>query len=295
MNDGDKGVRVRRFFDLEAEVLYRKFKVMETLNPAEGRDGSAHSGEEGRYVESILRGFLNHHLPADIRAFSGFVLKPSTKIGGGDYSRVEADADIVSRQLDVIVYDVAHFPIYERFEEVVVVPPEGVVGVISVKKTLRIQGLRGELESLRQVGEMCASVGRRGPYLGVFAFTPDPDKFRSNEQFGELIFKSILEALTGCPFAAAVNEVIVFDALVAFKYAPFDCRPGSAQYVRVDVRPSPEGGSGRHVPLQRLIQSILGVYYQRNGEGYSVRPGFVSFEKGTFGDAPSLGQLPLGD
>ena len=44
-----------------------------------------------------------------------------------------------STQLDIIVYDSAKYPIFQRFGESVIVPPEGVVGIISVKSICMIQ------------------------------------------------------------------------------------------------------------------------------------------------------------
>jgi hypothetical protein len=98
-----KGLRVRQFFELEANSLLERLRVLETLLPNPTSKGSAHYGEEGRYIESLLRDFLNRHMPSGLRAVSGFILSPSTKTGAQDLERVENFDDRHSRQLDIIV------------------------------------------------------------------------------------------------------------------------------------------------------------------------------------------------
>jgi hypothetical protein len=276
------GERIRAFFDIEANVLYQRYKTIETLLPAHGRRGADHRGEEGRHVESLLRDFLNRHLPGELRAFSGFIVRPATKTGERNLDRLGEDGDRHSTQLDVIVYDQAHYPVYDRFEEFAVVPPEGVVAIISVKKRLYEQELSKEINSLRKAADLCFECGRRGPHLGLFSFTADDG---SNEDWGRRIFRAILDVCKNAPFDHIVNEVTILDRLVAFKYAPKDCPPGQARFVRCDRNER----VSMHLALGRVLQSILSVYCDRAGIS---RPGFVSFHKGTFHDAPELGFVP---
>lgn len=56
-----------------------------------------------------------------------------------------------STQLDIIVYDSAKYPIFQRFGESVIVPPEGVVGIISVKKHLHDTDVTHELSVLKKL------------------------------------------------------------------------------------------------------------------------------------------------
>jgi len=282
--DNSNGLRVRSFFDIEAEVLHRRFRIVETLLPAEDRVGAAHTGEEGRHIESILRDFLNRHLPSELRALSGFILRPSTKVGNHDLSRVTSP-DQHSSQLDIIVYDRARYPIYEQFEEFAVVPPEGVIGIISVKKSMYRSQLRKELESLRSAAELCdLRNDARLPYLCLFAFTAGITEKRSTEEWGTEIVEAISETMEGSPFSHLVNEVTIFDQLVVFKWAPHHSPPGTARFVRCEC-----GHSARHLPIERILQSLMSVYYARLG---IPRPGFVSFEKGSFGDASILRDVP---
>lgn len=279
-NDG----RVRGFFRLEGRTLYDRHRAIETLLPASGRRGSAHAGEEGRHIESLLRDFLNRHLPSSIRAFSGFILRAATKVGESDLARVEAESDKHSGQIDIIVYDLARFPIYERFEEFVVVPPEGVLGVLSVKKRLYLGQLKRELASLAEAARLCAIPGRRGPHLGIYAFTA------SEPNAAAEVYRTVAAVCGNQPFDTVVNEVTVMDEYVVFKWRQRDSPAGTARFVRVDcIR---EGGTDFEIPVQRMLQSLLGVYYDPSRGSTSRRPGFVHFGKGTFGRAPVLGDLP---
>src|SRR5262245_14818361 len=117
IDDLNKGLRVRNFFELEARTLEENYKVIETLLPNPKTKGAAHRAEEGRFIESLIRSFLNRHLPANLRAVSGFILCPSTKTGISNVKRVQHFDDRHSTQLDVIVYDFDSYPVYERFEE----------------------------------------------------------------------------------------------------------------------------------------------------------------------------------
>lgn len=276
-NNPSAGAGVRKHFEILADVLYRRFRTVEALLPSSHAAGAAHTAEEGRHVESLLRNLLNEHLPAELRAYSGFILRPATKIGDRDLDRL-SEGDKRSTQLDIIVYNRARFPIYEQFEEFAVVPPEGVVGVISVKKTLYLSALGHEIQALIEAARTCRGApGERGPHLGVFAFQAEPG--RSAKQLWEGIACSIKDAYSEkMEFSHLLNEVTVLDQLAVFKWGPIDSPPGYAKYAwcRHEGNEFP-----RHIAVERVIQSVLSVYYARNG---ATRPGFVSFAKGTFGE-----------
>ena len=63
-----KGERVRNFFNSESKALHALYRNIETLIPSAKRSGAAHTGEEGRYIEALLRSFLNKHLPKELEA-----------------------------------------------------------------------------------------------------------------------------------------------------------------------------------------------------------------------------------
>lgn len=279
MNESQKGLRVRNFFEIEAQSLRERYKVIETLLPNSTTAGSAHRGEEGRFIESLLRSFLNKHLPRNLKAVSGFILCPSTKTGIQDLQRVQNhDEDRHSSQLDVIVYDVDSYPIFEQFEEFCIVPPEGVVGIISVKKTLYKKDIEGEISALRDAAELCRDGKRRGPFTSLFAFKTDEV---DDEKLNTNIFNKIESTHRSGHFGTMVNEVSVLARTCVFKTRPDNGPQGKARYVAVDCKKE------EHIVIQRLLQSLMSVYYDSSRS--TSRPGFVSFKKNTFKHSPELG------
>ena len=85
---------------------------------------------------------MKQFLPESVEVFSGFILRAGVKSTESAKPR-RRDEDQNSGQLDLIVYDMT-MPIYQRFGETAVVPPEGVLGVISVKKSLYSSDLEHE-------------------------------------------------------------------------------------------------------------------------------------------------------
>ncbi len=278
-----KGHRVRSFFEIEARTLQERYRVIETLLPNAKTKGAAHRGEEGRFIESLLRTFLNKHLPGNLQAVSGFILCPATKTGISNTERVLAHEDRHSTQLDIIIYDFDAYPVYERYEEFCIVPPEGVVGIISVKKTLYLRDLSKELIALRNAACLCAERDRRSPCTALFAFSADQE---DPEALNREILAGLQAAYEDQDFDTLVNEVSVMEQTCAFKVRSKDSPPNKARYVAVDCR------AELHIPLQRLLQTIMSVYYDPTRRTGHERPGFVSFRKHTFKNAAELGLLP---
>ncbi|GIQ76635.1 DUF6602 domain-containing protein [Bradyrhizobium sp. RD5-C2] len=283
MDDVAKGLRVREFFKIEAKTLLDRYHTIETLLPHAATRGAAHRGEEGRHIESLLRSFLNKHLPANLRAVSGFILCPSTKTGVQNVKRVTEFRDRHSRQLDVIVYDLDAYPVFERFEEFCIVPPEGVVGIISVKKKLYNREIEYEISALKEAADLCGQQDRRGPFTGLFAFSAEE---KSDAKLGRKIFDQTKKTHGGHAFDPMINEASVMGRICVFKNRPGYEGGRSARYVAVDSREE------IHIPLQRLLQSLLSVYYDETRDSGKQRPGFVSFRRGTFADSPELGMVP---
>ncbi|KPF98134.1 hypothetical protein IP86_12430 [Rhodopseudomonas sp. AAP120] len=280
MDESLKGLRVREFFQIESKTLLERYRIIETLLPHATARGAAHRGEEGRHIESLLRSFLNKHLPKNLRAVSGFVLCPSTKTGVQNLDRVTEYHDRHSRQIDIIVFDFDAYPVFEQFEEFCIVPPEGVVGIISVKKKLYNKDIANEMAALKQAADLCFQKGRRGPYTGLFAFSADEE---SDSALTHSIFAFIKKVHEGQRFDAMLNEASVLARTCVFKNRLEHGRNNSAKYIAVDCRTEP------HIPLQRLIQSILSVYYDKTRGSGKERPGFASFRKRTFAESPELG------
>ena len=138
------GARVRQFMENEVEAMLKTYEQFQILIPAEGKNGAAHPGEDGIYVEALLKGYIEKFLPKGLEVLTGFILRPAVKTGRGKSER-RKDADAHSSQLDLIIYDSASYPVFLRMENHVIVPPEGVIGVISVKKNLYFSQVDEEL------------------------------------------------------------------------------------------------------------------------------------------------------
>lgn len=101
----EKANRVRTYFNSETKVLLEKYKRIESFLPSSHRAGSSHTGEEGRFIEALIREFLNKHLPSNIEAGTGFIYRPATKTGKNNRTRRRTETDKHSKQLDIIIYD----------------------------------------------------------------------------------------------------------------------------------------------------------------------------------------------
>lgn len=283
LHNTGKGLRVRDFFAIEADTLLQRYKVIETLLPHDKTRGAAHRGEEGRYIEALVRTFLNKHLPANLRAVSGFILCPATKTGVQDTARVTEYPDRHSSQLDIIIYDMDAYPVFEQFEEFCIVPPEGVIGVISVKKTLYDQDIGDEIAALKGAADLCRVSGRRGPFTALVAFAA---KEANDTKLNERIFTAVRAVHAEAAFDPMVNEVSVLSRTCIFKTRIDNGGDAGARYIAVDCR------TETHIPLQRLLQSLMSVYYDPTRMDEKQRPGFASFRQRTFADASELGYVP---
>lgn len=293
MSESSKGITVRSFFDIEAKLLVERYKIIETLLPNSKSKGSIHNGEEGRYIESLFRDFLNKHLPSNLKAMTGFILLPSTKTDKSNKFRVlKQSADRYSNQLDIIVYDIANYPIYEMVEEFCIVPPEGVVSLISIKKNLYIKDIKKELESLWKALLLCKSdEEKRLPHSAIFSFN---SKIKNKKKifeklektYSKLVNEKINDSDTSS-FSSLITEVIILNQFCLFKFnKEHSERKNQARYISLDCEQEP------HIAVERILQSILSVYYDKSRGSQVTRPGFISFKKDTFKNASLAGYIP---
>ncbi len=274
-----KGERVRQFFNSETKALLALYKNIETLIPAVKKSGSGHVAEEGRYIESILRSFLNKHLPQDLKAYSGFILRPATKTGNHDRTRRQNEIDQHSNQLDIIVYDHKNYPVFESFEEFVIVPPEGVVGIISVKKNLYYAQIDDELQSLKKAAELCSVKSgngkiMRGPSTCLIGFSNQIKPTKDFKDKVKHIYKKIESNHSETSFDQCIGQIIALDSFTIFKKRPnsegsFDKK---VNYIGFDHSEEDE----YHFGLQFLLTGILAAYYHKSRKT-ELRPGFTSF------------------
>ena len=110
------GKRIREYWSNEMQALLDTYKQFQVLIPAKNRNGADHNGVDGRYVETLIREYLKRYLPKDLEVLTGFILRPAVKTGLKNKCRQDQQ-DMHSTQLDIIVYDSAKYPIFQRFGE----------------------------------------------------------------------------------------------------------------------------------------------------------------------------------
>lgn len=99
--------------------------------------GAKQNYASGVFREGLLRDFLREILPRGVAVDAGFIY---------GFERVPNSA-----QLDIIVWDaVRHAPVY-RTDSFVIVPPESVVSVVSVKTGMGTGDLKEAMDNLRTV------------------------------------------------------------------------------------------------------------------------------------------------
>ncbi len=120
MKLGDDKTQILENFRRVASTHARRFEAMR--DHVRHLLGSRYNYESGIFREGILRQFLTELLPRSLEVNTGFI-----------YGFDEVPT---SGQLDVLIWDADHHsPVY-RTPEFVIVPPESVVSVISVKSDL---------------------------------------------------------------------------------------------------------------------------------------------------------------
>lgn len=261
------GIRLEKYWTAEMRSVVEKYRQFETLIPSQSGKGAAHPGEDRRYIESILRSTLKQFLPASVDVLSGFVLRAGVK-GSDSVKARRKDADMNSGQLDLIVYDMT-MPVYQRFGETAVVPPEGVIAVISVKKSLYRKDLRKEFAALKTVAGLCARKGAKGPFIALVGMD---DKIASSS---DKSFAQVIEAIRG----SQDEKCISYDELPGFVGALKSWSVHKAHrrdIQRADYLFYKHGTEEEHLGIQFLLNSILDVYYSKD-RGHGEKPGIFSF------------------
>ena len=277
----NKGQRIRDFFNNECRSLLATYQNIESLIPADKKDGAAHVAEEGRYIESLLRSFLNKHLPKELEALSGFIIRPATKVGDHDRERRKLEEDQHSSQLDIIIYDSTNYPVYERFEEFVIVPPEGVVAIISVKKNLYENQIGGELINLANAAQLCVFKNRqnevvRGPSTCLISFSNKIKPKKSFADRSKWIYDQVVKTHKDLTFDQCIGQIICLDQYSIFKRRPDEKKfDKKATYVAFDH----SSDSELHMGLQYLLTGILAAYHHQSRK-LEARPGYTSFQPG---------------
>lgn len=269
------GERIQQLFKQEVQSMLEVYRNFEILIPSPTSKGAEHKGEDGRFVENLIRSFLIRYLPKELEVLTGFIVRPAVKKGKSDKSRRE-ESDRHSTQLDIIVYNSAQYPIYLRSNETVIVPPEGVISIISVKKTLKDTDIKHELNALKEASKLCRCKNLRSPYLALVAMDniiekKEPDTF--DWIFKEM--KSLYEEDQDVSFDDMIGYIGAFNHWSIFKARPEKKEPKNARYVLLKHNPKEEN----HLGLQFLLTGIFSVYYDKSRTNV-IRPGFTAFPSG---------------
>lgn len=274
------GERLRSYWSKEVETLLLTYKQFETLIPADGQQGAAHKGEDGRFVEDLLSEYLNKFLPNGIELLTGFILRPAVKTGSGKERK--GDQDEHSSQLDIIIYDSLNFPVFQRFGNSVIVPPEGVIGIISVKKHLNDSDIAKECKALYQAAKLCRSLKGnstnsnsivRGPFLALVSMKSNIQKVKPGTL--EWIFKGIKKVYSE-------GEHPKYDHLLNYigSLSDWSIHKKKPKQKNGDLAAEFIGYNHTegelHLGLQYLLNGILSVYYDETRRNIT-RPGFTSF------------------
>lgn len=281
------GTRVQNYFENECKALLNVYTQFETLIPNSTRKGAAHTGEDGRYVESLIKEFLKRFLPKDLEILTGFIMRPGVKTGINNRER-RGEHDTHSTQLDIIVYDSGHYPVFLRFGDNVIVPPEGVISIISIKKTLDDQDFLKETIALKKAAKLCRHENEekrkiRGPYLALVGMHSIEKKRTPTEEW---IFDRITAAYdkTQDTFDETIGLITNLNGWSIFKRRPkAECK--EAEYTFFNHP------NECHFGLQFLLTGILSVYYDET-RNYRERPGFTGFPSGRSQDK-DLGKIEV--
>lgn len=285
------GKRIQDYWSTEVDALVQTYKQFELLIPAPNGTGAQHRGEDGRFVEDLVRECLSRFLPKDLEVLTGFILRPAVKTGERGTER-RTDSDQHSTQLDIIVFDSGTYPIFQRFGNSVIVPPEGVVAVISMKKHLNDGDIETECGKLFDAACLCQTLASndpndkvRGPYLALVSLKSNIDKTRAGTL--EWIFSKMQAAYSakaGSTFDKLVGYVGALDEWSIFKRRP-SSNVANAEYIGFHHQ---SGES--HLGLQFLLTGILSTYYDPTRRNLR-RPGFTAFPSGRPHDK-RLGNIP---
>ena len=270
------GKRIQDYWSKEIEAMLSTYKQFETLLPAKKGKGSSHHPEDGRYAEDLVKEVLTKFLPRDLEVLTGFILKAAVKTNNTDKDR-KGEKDQHSTQLDLIVYDSANYPIYQRFGDTCIVPPEGVIAVVSVKKHLRSSDIAKECTALQEVSKLCkttneSSQERRRPYLALIGMST---KIECTSTIFEKMKVTYEKDDNKPDFDEFVGLVSALKQWSIFKGKPTSARN------KVSYSSFTHANNAQHLGLQFLLTGIFSVFYDKSRRNIG-RPGFTAFSKDTF-------------
>lgn len=139
-------------------------------------------GPEGSYRESLIRSYLKEILPQPSAVGTGFILNENNSS---------------SKQIDIIIYD-PRIPTLFNSDDLVVVVPEAVYGIIEVKTTHRSFNFKKELENANINGELITKP--------LKTFLKENNFYIDNEVTNDYFFNGIF-------YYSLVNDIYTKDGL----------------------------------------------------------------------------------
>ena len=276
------GSLIQHYFKQETQALIDAYRNFEILIPSNSTQGAQHRGEDGRFVENLVRSYLRKFLPRELEVLTGFIVRPAVKTDLNNTSR-KKDSDQHSTQLDIIVYNSAQYPVFLRSEDTVIVPPEGVISIISVKKTLHDGDIQKEARALVEASHLCSNNKLRMPFLALVSMKSD---IKKNNTFNWIFekLKGVYENVNDLAFDDMLGYIGSMTEWSIFKRRPSKSDPCRADYILLEHKDCEE-----HLGLQFLLTGILSVYYDQTRNSIS-RPGFTAFPSGRMHDT-ELGSI----
>ncbi len=192
--------------------------------------GSTQNYHSGLFREGLLRRFLTDLLPRAVSVDSGFIY------GFGQVP--------TSGQLDIIVWDASRHAAVYRTPDFVIVPPESVIAVISVKSTLAKRDIEDGLANLFSVVPLDLA------YRGIW-----------HDDTGKPAFPPIVKCLVSYDAPASVESVL---PTVSAFYADLTKEPKVAKALLSALRdfnpvnPQPVHTYVRERVFARLVVSLDG-------------------------------------
>ena len=119
-----------------------------------------HNALKGHEAESIVKKFLEDHIPKRFSVGGGFVLDPLGNI---------------SRQTDIIIYDAFNCPVYRASDDASIFPSNNVAAVVEVKSSLDKNELIDAWDKISAIKALAKSKPSEGPCISqtagfLFAF-----------------------------------------------------------------------------------------------------------------------------
>jgi len=150
-------------------------------------------------IQNVLRKFL----PKKFELGTGFVIKPKQK--GGEHD--------ATSQIDIIVYDTG-FPVYFREGDFVILSPDAVRAIISVKENLYNQNTQKVYDDCNSIGKFIHSgkmIKDKALFNGLFSFDGfdgQRSEFHSIEENLQSCFNIYYDNQTPKPFG--INKTTEF-------------------------------------------------------------------------------------